>query len=189
VKPPTKSSFRQRVSDAVIHSAALALSSLLTYWIVTRVFSGFHFVSHSDDLLGGMWAVVATLFVYRYSYSQSLSAAIHRMSATLVSFVLCFVYFLLTSFHPWGLALLIGIGTLIMMLIGQPDDVVTTSITTAVVMVVAALSPQSPWEQPILRLLDTAIGVAIGLLGAWLALRFAPRLRGRRGDVTTQSTR
>jgi uncharacterized membrane protein YccC len=185
---PTKGSSDRKLSGAAIHSVALALSSLLTYWIVTSVFSGFHSVSHSDDLLGGMWAVVATLFVYRYTYSQSLSAAIHRMSATLVSFVLCFAYFLLTSFHPWGLALLIGIGTLVMMLIGQPDDVVTTSITTAVVMVVAALSPQSPWEQPILRLLDTAIGVAIGLLGAWLALRFAPRLRGRKGDFTTEST-
>jgi hypothetical protein len=119
---------------------------LVTYWIVTNFLKNIYFASHSDDLLGGMWAVVATLFVYRYSYQQSLSAAIHRMAATLVSFVLCFVYLLLTTFHPWGLALLIGIGALVMMLIGQPDDVVTTSITTAVVMVVAALSPHSPWE-------------------------------------------
>lgn len=185
----TKSASGRKISAAVIHSAALALSSLLTYWIVTNFLTNIYFASHSDDLLGGMWAAVATLFVYRYSYQQSLSAAIHRMAATLVSFVVCFVYLLLATFHPWGLALLIGIGALVMMLIGRPDDVVTTSITTAVVMVVAALSPHSPWEQPILRLLDTAIGVAIGVVGAWLALRFAPRLRGRSGDFKIESPR
>jgi uncharacterized membrane protein YccC len=173
----------------MIHSVALALSSLLTYWVVTSLLDKVYFVSHSDDLLGGMWAVVAALFVYRYSYQQSFSAAMHRMLATLVSFLLCFAYLLLTTFHPWALALLIGIGALVMMLIGRPDDVATTSITTAVVMVVAALSPRSPWEQPILRLLDTAVGVVIGLVGSWLALRFAPIPRGRPGDVITESTK
>jgi uncharacterized membrane protein YccC len=94
----------------------------------------------------------------------------------------------LTAFHPWGLALLIGVGTLVMMLMGQPDDVVTTSITTAFVMVVAALSPHNPWEQPVLRLIDSFVGVAIGLIGAWLGLHIAPRLRGRKGDFRVEST-
>ena len=183
---PAKTSSDRKLSSAVIHSVALALSSLLAYWIVTRVFSGFHFVSHADDLLGGIGAVVATLFVYRCSYSQSLSAAIHRMSATPVSFVLCFVYFLLTSSHPWGLALLIGIGTLVMMMIGQPDDVVTTSITTAVVMVVAALSPQSPsTDIAPARYRDRCGDRSFGGVARPPS---RPRLRGRR-DSTTESTR
>jgi uncharacterized membrane protein YccC len=186
---PTKRSSGPKISAAVIHSVALALSSLLTYWIVTSSLKNVYFVSHSDDLLGGMWAVVATLFVYRCSYQQRFSVAIQRMAATIDSFILCFVYLLLTRFHPWGLALLIGIGALVMMLIGRPDDVVTTSITTAVVMVVAALSSRSPWEQPVLRLLDTAVGMAVGLVGAWLALRIAPRLRGHTGDFNAESTR
>ena len=179
----SQSDLGRKLSSAVLHSVALALSSLLTFWLVTHLLTNIYSASHSDDLLGGMWAVVATLFVYRYSYQQSLSAAIQRMAATLVSFVLCFVYLSLSVFHPWGLALLIGVGTLIMMLIGHLDDVVTTAITTAVVMVVAALSPHNAWEQPVLRLLDTVVGVAIGLAGAWLGLRVAPALRGRSGDV------
>jgi uncharacterized membrane protein YccC len=38
-------------------------------------------------------------------------------------------------------------------------------------MVVAKLSPHDAWRQPILRLADTAIGVAVGLAAAWLGLR------------------
>jgi uncharacterized membrane protein YccC len=38
-------------------------------------------------------------------------------------------------------------------------------------MVAAQLSPHDAWRQPILRLADTAIGVAAGLVAAWLGLR------------------
>jgi hypothetical protein len=50
----------------------------------------------------------------------------------------------------------------------------TTSITTAVVMVVAAIGPQDAWREPILRLVDTAFGAAIGVGAAWVCT-FSPR--------------
>jgi len=37
-------------------------------------------VSAADDLLGGMWAVIATVFVCRFSYHQSTTAAVSRMA-------------------------------------------------------------------------------------------------------------
>jgi uncharacterized membrane protein YccC len=156
----------------------LALSSLISYWLVTHLLKRVLFLSESDDLLGGMWAVVATVFVYRSGYDQSLSAAVTRMSSTGVSFVLCLVYLAIFPFHLWGLVALIGIGAFAVTLMERVDDVVTTSVTTAVVMVAAALSPHHAWEQPMLRLLDTAVGVAVGTVGAWLGLRLAPRLGG-----------
>jgi uncharacterized membrane protein YccC len=78
---------------------------------------------------------------------------------------------LLFSFHPLGLAALIGMGTLALTVIGRSEDVVTAGITTAVVLVVAALSPHNAWEQPILRFADTAVGIVVGLAAAWTALR------------------
>jgi hypothetical protein len=51
-------------------------------------------VSRDDDLLGGMWAVVDTVFVHRYSYEESVGAALSRMGATSLSFALCFIYLL-----------------------------------------------------------------------------------------------
>jgi uncharacterized membrane protein YgaE (UPF0421/DUF939 family) len=96
------------------------------------------------------------VFVFRDAYQESVTTAVLRVTATLISFALCLVDLAFLPFHPWGMALLIGIGAIIAMLAGQKDAVVTTGITTAVVMVVAALSPRDAWEQPILRLGDTA---------------------------------
>jgi uncharacterized membrane protein YccC len=123
-----------------------------------------------------MWAVVATIFVLRGSYEESAKAALLRTSATLLSFGLCLVYLLVFPFRVWGLVVLIAIGAIVLDLIGRSEDVITASITTTVVMVVAAISPQQAWRQPILRLIDTAVGIAVGVAGAWIGLKLATRI-------------
>jgi uncharacterized membrane protein YccC len=128
-------------------------------------------LSRDDDLLGGMWAVLATVFVLRDSYQRSVAAAVSRISATVVSFVLCLAYLTFLPFHAWALAVLVGASALAVSVLGRPDDAVTAGITTAVVMVVAAVSPQHAWQQPILRLADTLVGVAVGIAAAWADLR------------------
>jgi uncharacterized membrane protein YccC len=156
----------------------LAVSCLLTYWLATSILAHVYAVSPADDALGGMWAVVATIFVFRDSYARSVSAAFSRMSATLASFVLCLLYLLILPFHVWGLALLVGLSALVVELAGRPADAITAAITTAVIMVVAKLSPHDAWREPILRFADTIIGVAVGVAAAWLMLRvIRPRLR------------
>jgi uncharacterized membrane protein YccC len=162
---------REQVRAAVADSCLLALSCLITYWLATAILARAYSVSRADDVLGGMWAVIATVFVLRHSYHNSLAAALSRMAATLVSFVLCLAYLLYLPFHPWALATLIGLSALAVTLIGRPGDAVTAAITTAVVMVVAELSPHDAWQQPILRLADTAVGVAAGAAAAWTGLR------------------
>ncbi len=157
--------------NTVIHAIALSVSCVISYWLVTNLLSRAFAVSRDDDLLGGMWAAVATLFVYRFSYEQSVGAAVARMAATSVSFVLCLVYLLLFPFHLWGLGVLIATGAVIMTMIDRPDDIITTGITTAVVLVVAEISPQHAWRQPILRMADTVVGVGVGTAAAWLSLR------------------
>jgi uncharacterized membrane protein YgaE (UPF0421/DUF939 family) len=158
---------------AIIHGVTLAASCAVSYWLITHILGHPIAVSRDDDFLGGMWATIATLFVYRFSYEQSISAALSRMASTIVSFVLCLVYLLMFPFHLWGLAALIGIGAVTMSLISRPDDIVTNGITTAVVMVVAAISPRQAWIQPVLRLVDTIVGVSVGVVAAWLSLRAA----------------
>jgi uncharacterized membrane protein YccC len=111
--------------------------------------------------------VIATVFVFRDSYQHSVSAAVSRILATMVSFALCLAYLAFLPFHEWALALLIGSSVLAVHAIGRPGDAAVAAITTAVVLVAAALSPQHAWQQPILRLADTIIGVA----AAWLGLR------------------
>jgi uncharacterized membrane protein YccC len=118
-----------------------------------------------------MWAVIATIFVYRDTQTESFAAAISRMAATAVSLALCLVYLLIAPSHPWALAMLIALGTILVTLAGRPGDSVTTGVTIAVVMVVALLEPRNASEQPILRFADTVLGVIVGVATAWLVRR------------------
>jgi hypothetical protein len=105
-------------------------------------------VSRDDDLLGGMSAVLATIFVLRDSFGKSVAAGVSRMSATLVSFVFCLIYLAFLPFHAWALAVLVGASALAVMLLGRPGDAVTAGITTAVILVVAAVSPSTRGSSP-----------------------------------------
>jgi hypothetical protein len=72
------------------------------------------------------------------------------------------------------MATLIGLGAVAMPLLGRPNDIITTGITTTVVMVMAAISPDHAWKEPILRVVDTIVGV----VGAWISLK-----SGRTGSI------
>ena len=145
----------------------MAIACVISYWVITHLLS--RFVDKHSDLLGGMWAVISTLFVFRETRAESLSAGIARLFATCVSFALCLAYLVVFPFTPLGMAALIGLGTVIMTWLGRRGDIVTTGITTAVVMVVAATSPEDAWHQPVLRLVDTVVGITVGLICYWIA--------------------
>lgn len=174
------------IGQAITHGTLLAVCCLLSFKIITGLLILSRFVPRDDELLGGMWAVVATIFVFRYTYGESAHAALSRTSATLFSFALCLAYLLVSPFRLWGLVLLIAIGAIVLELMGRSEDIITTCITTSVVMVVAGVSPQHAWKQPILRLIDTMVGIAVGAAGAWIALRLARYVPSRSPTVSPQ---
>lgn len=150
-----------------LHAVILSISCLITYELITQLLRRIYFISRNDDLLGGMWAVIATIFVYRTNRAETVRAALSRIAATSFSFVLCLLYLLIFPFEPWAMAVLIGFAAIAMTLAGRSEDIITTAITITVVMVAAAISPQHAWQQPILRLVDTIVGVAVGIAAAW----------------------
>jgi uncharacterized membrane protein YccC len=157
-----------RPIDVLVRAAVLSLSSLLSYWLTTHLLTGVLSISGDDDILGGMWSVVSTIFVYRYSQQESVHAALSRLTATSISFMLCLAYLLIFPFNVFPMAAMIGVSAILLPILHRPDDAMTTGITIAVVMVVAALNPHDAWREPVLRLLDTALGVAVGFAAAWL---------------------
>jgi uncharacterized membrane protein YgaE (UPF0421/DUF939 family) len=144
-----------------IYSVTMALACLLSFWIMTQLLNPI--VAKDDDLLGGMWAAVAAAFIFRETRVNSIAAVTSRLAATFVSMVLCAAYLLVMPPSAVGMAILLAIGALIMMLLDKREELITTGITTIVVMVVAMLSP-NPRYQPLLRFIDTLIGVGVGVL-------------------------
>jgi len=93
---------------AILDCAVLAIACLASYLLVTRLLSQLYFISTADARLGGIWAVIATIFGIRDSYRRSVSAAVSRIAATLVSFLLCLLYLLRFADTIVGVA--IGVG-------------------------------------------------------------------------------
>jgi hypothetical protein len=92
-----------------------------------------------------------------------LTAGTDRLFANRISFALCLAYLPVFPFTGLGMAAAIGLGAIVLMALGREEDIVTTGITSAVVPVVAGMSPENAWQQPILRL------IAIGVCCKWSA--------------------
>ena len=171
---------------SIVYSVAMALACLISFWIMTRLLNSV--VARDDDLLGGMWAAVATAFVFRDTGRTpalvfpdtgraSFSAGMARLAATSVSFALCLLYLSLARPSASGMALLLAAGTVVLILLDRREEIITTAITTIVVMVVAILNPADALSQPLLRLMDTVVGIAVGVACSF-AVAFAFRRRG-----------
>ena len=154
---------------------SMSLACLVSYWVMADVLNSI--VARDDDLLGGMWAAVAAAFVFRDTGRASLSAGVARLIATSVSIALCLIYLSLIRPTPLALPLLLAAGCLIVMLLDRREEIITTGITTIVVMVVAIISPADAWRQPLLRLVDTVVGISIGVAFNW-AVVSAFKVRG-----------
>jgi uncharacterized membrane protein YgaE (UPF0421/DUF939 family) len=151
----------------VAYGLALALASAMAYQTSSVIIPLFF---HTPaDAVDKLWTVISAVFVFRDTRANSLSAGTSRLIATFVSFLLCLIYLSFFPAHPLGMMALIAIGTPIMMLLERRSDIGLTAITTAVVMIVATSKPESAWQQPCLRLMDTTIGVAVGIAFKWIA--------------------
>jgi uncharacterized membrane protein YccC len=151
----------------LVHAVSMAFACIVTYWIMTQGLGPW--VDQHTNYLGGMWAAIATVFVWRETPLDALSAGLERLIATGVSFILCLPYLLFFPSTPIGMAVLLCAGTIVMMLLGRRDDIIMTAITTIVVTVVAMIDPHDAWHQPLLRLIDTIVGIGVGVACKWLS--------------------
>ena len=129
---------------AIFHAFMLSILCAISYWLITYLLARAMSVSRDDNLLGRQVGGGSDhLRVYRNSRDTSFRAAISCLLATSLCFVLCFTSLLVFPYRLVGMVALIGIGAGTKSRINRPDELTTTAITTAVVMVVAALNPSS----------------------------------------------
>ena len=158
--------FKRPSTWDLLYSIAMALACLISYTAMTKLLNVA--VEGHRDLVGGMWAAVATAFVFRDSRQRSLAAGVGRLVGTSVSFALCLPYLWFITPTVAGMGILLAAGTLVMVVLERREDIITTAITTIVVMVVAVVEPTDAWRQPLLRLFDTVIGILIGVAAKWV---------------------
>jgi uncharacterized membrane protein YccC len=160
----------------LVHAASIAIASVITYSLMA--FAVPALAHRPADPVSILWAVIATVFVFKDTRAHSLSAGISRLTATGMSFALCLLYLLLFPANAFAMVVLIAAGALLMTILDRRDDIGVTAITTAVVVIVAASVPQDAWQQPVRRLIETIVGVAIGISCKWAASFLFHRLAG-----------
>lgn len=158
--------------NTAIHAVGLGLAAGLSYLLVGGVLSPVIGTSVADDELGGMWAVVAAIVVFRETTAGTRSTALMRLHATLLGIALCLVYVVVLPFSAAGLGLLVSVGVALASAFGRPQDATTTGVTIAVVLVAAHIAGEATWQIPLLRLADTAIGIVVGVAVARVAARW-----------------
>jgi uncharacterized membrane protein YgaE (UPF0421/DUF939 family) len=151
----------------VAYAIDMAIACLMTYWII--IFLLPHLIGWHSTSVGVLWAMISTVFVYKDTRTHSLSAGISRLIATFAGFALSLIYLSLLPATTIGMGALIAIGVLLMVIIGRRDEVGLTAITIAIIMIVAASNPQDAWLQPLLRLVDTLVGISVGVACKWVA--------------------
>lgn len=150
----------------VAYALDMCVACGIAYWVITH--AGISILDRDATLLGGMWAAVSTVFVFRETRADAWSAGVARLIATGVSFALCLLYLWFLPFTIAGMAALVGLGTLAMM-VRSTRRYRHNWNNNGHVMVVAAITPQDAWHQPLLRLVDTVVGVGIGVACKWAA--------------------
>src|SRR5262245_46584160 len=79
---------QERLSPSdFFYALGMVIACLISYSISTSVLSPF--ANESTALVGGMWATVATIVVFRETRLESRSAGISRLIGTFVSIALC----------------------------------------------------------------------------------------------------
>jgi uncharacterized membrane protein YccC len=159
--------FHEPSSREVAYAAGLGIACLVTYWVMVSLLPGL--TGRPSTPVAMIWAVISAAFVYKDTRSHSISAGISRLIGTLISVVLCLAYLSLLRASPVGMAILLAIGTILTTWLDRPGEIGVTAITTAVVMIVATSEPQDAWQQPLLRLLDTVVGIIVGVACKWAA--------------------
>ena len=117
------------------YAVNLAIAALITYALISSITP--LLVNRPAEPVGILWAVISAVFVVKDTREHSLLAGISRLVSTCVSFALCLVYLLFLPANPLGMAILIVIGTLLIMLAGRRDEINLVAITTAVILIVA----------------------------------------------------
>src|ERR1700761_5171581 len=97
-------SHMSRMSHGVGFGTMLAISCLISYWLITSILAREYSVSHDNDLLGGKGAGVATILGVRHGALQSGRAVISRTLAPFLIFARFFLYFLIFPFNFFGMA-------------------------------------------------------------------------------------
>lgn len=126
----------------------------------------FHDTSHN---MGGMLSAISTVIIISDTdLNDSFKTGLKRVVASFIGAFIGYIYFLLFDYSLWGMAGCIMLITLIAITCTLKGYSRIAIIVLIWIFVKSTLSDITPLENGLLRFLESALGVLVGLFGVWL---------------------
>lgn len=153
--------------------AASCAGVVLAYLTGMLVTGPFHRTSGS---MGAMLACTSAVVVLQApGLRESLRAGLLRVAGTAIGALLAYLYLRLFAFSTFGMMCSVALLVTLSMLLGIPDNGRMATITLLAILLVSQQNHAlAPGMNCLLRFVESALGVAIGVVLAWASSRLSP---------------
>lgn len=153
--------------------AASCAGVVLAYLTGLLVTGPFHRASGS---MGAMLACTSAVVVLQTpGLRESLRAGLLRVAGTAIGALLAYLYLRLFAFSTFGMMCSVALLVTLSMLLGIPDNGRMATITLLAILLVSQQNHAlAPGMNCLLRFVESALGVAIGVVLAWASSRLSP---------------
>ena len=169
---------RQHLRDAVgrMHPSVSFVSCigvLLAYLTGVYITGSLH---EASRWMGAMLACTSAVVVLQTpGLRESLRAGLLRVAGTALGALLAYAYLRLFAFSTLGMMLAVALLVVLSMLLGIPDNGRMATITLLAILLVSQRSHALPHGvNCLLRFVESALGVAVGVVLAWLTSHLSP---------------
>lgn len=168
---PTIHGLLWRIRPVMVVASCIGV--VMAYLIGTFVTGPFHQASSS---MGAMLACTSAVVVLQTpGLRESLRAGLLRVAGTALGALLAYVYLRLFAFSTLGMMLAVALLVVLSMLLGIPDNGRMATITLLAILLVSQRSHAlPPGVNCLLRFVESALGVAVGVVLAWLTSHLSP---------------
>lgn len=168
---PTIHGLLGRIRPVMVVASCIGV--VMAYLIGTFVTGPFHQASSS---MGAMLACTSAGVVLQTpGLRESLRAGLLRVAGTALGALLAYAYLRLFAFSTLGMMLAVALLVVLSMLLGIPDNGRMATITLLAILLVSQRSHAlPPGVNCLLRFVESALGVAVGVVLAWLTSHLSP---------------
>ena len=161
----------RRIRPAMV--AASCAGVVLAYLTGMLVTGPFHRASGS---MGAMLACTSAVVVLQTpGLRESLRAGLLRVAGTAIGALLAYLYLRIFAFSTFGMMCSVALLVTLSMLLGIPDNGRMATITLLAILLVSQQNHAlAPGMNCLLRFVESALGVAIGVVLAWASSRLSP---------------
>lgn len=168
---PTIHGLLGRIRPVMVVASCIGV--VMAYLIGTFVTGPFHQASSS---MGAMLACTSAVVVLQTpGLRESLRAGLLRVAGTALGALLAYAYLRLFAFSTLGMMLAVALLVVLSMLLGIPDNGRMATITLLAILLISQRSHAlPPGVNCLLRFVESALGVAVGVALAWLTSHLSP---------------